>query len=67
MAAVARSRVVLADLPKFDRDATARRLRRSDDRPTLARLASASRDEWQELATVQVPGNPAFYHGERER
>jgi hypothetical protein len=67
LAAIARARVVLADRPKFDADATARRLRRSDDRPTLVRLANASAEEWEQLATVQLPGNPAFYHGSNDR
>ena len=48
--------------PKFDPKRFAKSVAAINDRETLKTMATASKEEWEDLARNQVPGNPFFYH-----
>ena len=62
-AAIANAERELGDLPKYDPEATERRIEQIRDPDTLHLLATTTLADWQAQAAQQVPGNPFFYHG----
>ena len=61
-AALAHARATWRDKETYSDERFEKAVRAITDRETLNKLRTITRDEWRQLAAVQEPGNPFFYH-----